>query len=177
LPPVTISAVLFGLNLIYPHQFTPNYFFVGIFFGIPAGLFEETGWSGFALPHLQQKLNVSKSALLLGLIWGLWHLPVIDFLGAASPHGRYLLPFLLAFIVAMAAIRTFICYIYNQTGSLLLAQLFHVISTGSLVVLGPSSITPAKECLWYLCYGIILWLLILTFRRHLYSGLSVAAKI
>jgi membrane protease YdiL (CAAX protease family) len=175
LPPVTISAVLFALNLIYPHQFTPNYFFVGFFFGIPAGLLEETGWSGFALPHLQQKLSAAKSAILLGFIWGLWHLPVIDFLGGAAPHGKYLPVFLLAFILAMAAIRTFICYIYNQTGSLLLAQLFHVVSTGSLVVLGPASITPAKECLWYLCYGIVLWLIIFTFKRRLYSGVSVVA--
>jgi membrane protease YdiL (CAAX protease family) len=176
LPPVAISAVLFFLNQIYPHHFTPNYFFIGILFGIPAGLMEEIGWSGFALPYLQRKLSVFQSAIMLGLVWGAWHLPVINFLGSATPHGSYLLPFSIAFILAMSAIRTFICYIYSQTGSLILTQLFHIMSTGSLVVLGPSPITPGREFLWYFTYGIVLWLLILICRRRLYQPVNRRAQ-
>lgn len=42
----------------------------------PVALFEEVGWRGFALPRLQQRLSPLASALLLGLIWALWHLPL-----------------------------------------------------------------------------------------------------
>lgn len=167
IPPFVISVVLFVLNKLLPHQFTPHYFLIGFLFGIPAGFLEETGWTGFAYPHLLKKFNPKISVILLGFIWGLWHLPVIDSLGSAFPHGKFLLPFMVAFILAVAAIRVFICIIYAQTGSILLAQLFHIFSTGSLVVLGPLSITPANEFLWYLVYGVLLWVLILIFNKRL----------
>jgi hypothetical protein len=43
----------------------------------------------------------------LGLLWSAWHLPVIDYLGVATPHGEYWLPFFLAFALAMTAMRVF----------------------------------------------------------------------
>jgi len=36
---------------------------------------EETGWTGFALHHLQQQFRPWLSALILGVVWALWHLP------------------------------------------------------------------------------------------------------
>lgn len=37
--------------------------------------FEEIGWRGFGLPHLLKKSSFIKSSLIVGIIWGLWHLP------------------------------------------------------------------------------------------------------
>jgi uncharacterized membrane protein len=94
------------------------------------------------------------------VLWGLWHLPVIDYLGAAYPHGSYWLPYALAFIVAMTAMRVLIAWVYTNTTSVLLAQLLHVSSTASLVVLGPSPISPAQEALWYAVYALVLWVIV-----------------
>ena len=38
-------------------------------------LFEELGWRGFALPHLQTKFTAFKSTVILTFIWALWHAP------------------------------------------------------------------------------------------------------
>lgn len=40
------------------------------------GLMEEFGWRGFALPILQNKFTPLKSAIILGTLWSIWHIPV-----------------------------------------------------------------------------------------------------
>jgi predicted neutral ceramidase superfamily lipid hydrolase len=135
-------------------------FLLGIVFGLVPGFFEEVGWTGYALPRMRVKLNPLTAGILLGLLWGLWHLPVIDFLGAAAPHGLYWLPFLLAFVALLTAMRVLIVWVYSNTSSVLLAQLMHASSTASLVILGPSRVSPAQETLWYAIYAAVLWIVV-----------------
>jgi uncharacterized protein len=104
--------------------------------------------------------QVLATGILLGVLWGLWHLPVVDSLGAAAPHGEYWLPFFLAFVALVTAMRVLIVWVYCNTRSVLLAQLMHASSTGSLVVLGPTHISPAQEALWYGVYAAVLWVLV-----------------
>ena len=60
----------------------------------------------------------------------------------------------------MTAMRVLIGWIYQNTQSVLLAQLMHVSSTGALVVFGPFRVTPAQETAWYFTYGAALWIVI-----------------
>jgi hypothetical protein len=94
------------------------------------------------------------------LVWSLWHIPVIDFLGSATPHGPYVIQFFLAFLAAMTAMRVLICWVYAKTGSLLLAQMLHASSTGALAVLGPSRVTARQEITWYALYAFALWIVV-----------------
>src|SRR5579864_3488112 len=158
LPPAAVLSVLLVLRTFVSPAFAPNHFFLGVAFGIPAGIFEEIGWTGFAFPRMQAWLGTLKAGILLGLLWSAWHLPVIDFLGAASPHGRYLPWFFLSFATAMTAMRVLIGWVYANTQSLLLAQLLHISSTGALVIFGPFRVTPGQETVWYFTYGIALWM-------------------
>lgn len=157
LPPLLILAVLRIFSTFVSPVFTPKVFLLGILFGIP-GIIEEIGWMGYAYPKMRVKLSALSAALLLGLLWGLWHAPVVDYLGAAAPHGTYWLPFFLSFVAIVAAIRVLIVWIYSNTGSLLLAQLMHVSMTASLVVLDPTRVSPAQETVWYWAYAAALWL-------------------
>jgi uncharacterized protein len=158
LPPALVLTVLSFLEKFISPVYAPNRFFVGILFGIPAGFLEEIGWMGYAFPKMRSESNRLAASILLGLLWALWHLPVINYLGTATPHGAYWLPFFLAFSLAMTAMRVLIAWIYTNTKSLLLAQLMHVSSTGSLVLFSAARVTAAQEAMWYALYGALLWI-------------------
>ncbi len=102
IPPVVILTVLFCLSVLVSPSFAPGFFPLGIVFGLVPGFFEEIGWMGFAFPKLRmnrEKRSVLATGVILGVLWGLWHAPVVDYLGAAAPHGAYWLPFFLSFIL------------------------------------------------------------------------------
>lgn len=159
IPPLLVLAVLYVLHATLSPTFTPEFGLVGVFYGILPGFVEEIGWTGYAYPHMKARGGRSAlaTALPLGVLWGLWHLPVIDFLGAAYPHGSYWPVFALAFVAAMTAMRVLIVWVYTNTGSLLLTQLLHATSTASLAVFAPVPISPAHEALWYGIYALALW--------------------
>jgi membrane protease YdiL (CAAX protease family) len=161
IPPLLIAGVLLLLSVFVSPVYSPGRLWFGFSFGIAAGLVEEIGWSGFAFPVLRNRLGALAGAVLLGVLWSAWHIPVVDYLGAASPHGRYWLDFFLAFATAMTALRVLISWVYANTESVLLPQLIHASSTGSLVALSPLGVTPGQEALWYAAYGAALWLTVL----------------
>ena len=157
--PVLLLAVLLVFRTVVSPLFTPNLFWLGIAFGVP-GILEEVGWMGYVFPKMLEKQSPLAAALLLGVLWGLWHAPVVDYLGAAAPHGAYWLPFFLAFVAIVTAMRVLIAWVYSNTGSLFLAQLMHVSMTASLVVFDPVQLSPAQETLWYWVYAAVLWMVV-----------------
>jgi membrane protease YdiL (CAAX protease family) len=171
IPPVLVLIVLESLRALVGAGFAPNFFVAGFGFGIIAGFVEEIGWTGFAFPWMARKRTAFRAAVELGLLWALWHLPVIDYLGTATPHGPWLAAYFLAFAGVVSAMRVLIAWLYVNTRSLLLAQLMHAASTGALVVLSPASVSAAQEALWYAYYGAALWLIVAGVRLVQGSGL------
>jgi uncharacterized protein len=157
IPPVLICTVLVVLKVFISPVYAPNLFLFGAWFGVPAGLLEEIGWIGYAFPKMQANIAPLTASITLGVLWSTWHLPVINYLGTATPHGEYWFPFFLAFATAMTAMRVLICWIYSNTKSVLLAQLMHISSTGSLVIFSPSRVTSRQEVVWYFLYAGLLW--------------------
>ncbi len=82
-----------------------------------AGLLEEPGWRGFALPLLQTRFSPLVATLVLGLVWGVWHVPVYGPLG-------FVVPTVLAFFYTL---------LWNATRSVGLCVLLH------------ASFTPAQD--------------------------------
>ena len=119
---------------------------------------EGGGLRSGAVHKMRQKLPALGAAVLLGIFWGVWHMPVIDYLGTATPHGAYWLPFFLSFTAAMTAMRVLIAWLYSNTTSVLLGQLMHVSSTGSLVIFSPPHVSAAQEVFWYAVYAAALWI-------------------
>jgi len=86
--------------------------------------FEYGGWRGYALPKLQTRYNAVKSSLLLGIVWGLWHLPFVVYLNYSwgVVVGTVTSLFYAFYLVPSAIIYT---WFYNNTESVLISILFH----------------------------------------------------
>ncbi|HKQ86151.1 MAG TPA: CPBP family intramembrane glutamic endopeptidase [Candidatus Acidoferrales bacterium] len=158
IPPITILAVLAILSRYVSPVYTHGEFLLGATFGVVAAFFEEIGWTGYAFPKMAKGENALVPAIALGVLWGCWHVPVINYLGTAVPHGSYWFPYFLAFASAMTAMRVLIAWLYSNTRSVALAQLLHLSSTGSLVVLSPSRVSASQEVFWYAVYAVVLWM-------------------
>jgi membrane protease YdiL (CAAX protease family) len=107
---------------------------------------EETGWRGYALPRLQERWGPLGASLVIGLVWGVWHLPLFWMPGnfhSDIPIGLFILQ-----DVALAVVLT---WLFNGTGgSLLLVHLFHAASNTTLGVLPilPQDTGGALRPLW-----------------------------
>lgn len=85
------------------------------------GPIEEFGWRGLALPLLQRKLAPFWAGLILGVIWGFWHLPA--FLLSGAPQSAWTFTPFFAGTLAISVIAT---ALYNASrGSILLPALMH----------------------------------------------------
>ena len=91
---------------------------------------EEPGWRGFALPRMQERMGPLAASVLLGLLWGLWHLPVFLFVpgyNSAGPDPASIAVTALMFTAVGAVGQSLLLtWLFNNTrGSVLLAVLAH----------------------------------------------------
>jgi membrane protease YdiL (CAAX protease family) len=85
------------------------------------GLGEELAWRGFALPRLLSRYNALAASLILGVIWGVWHLPLVWTEGATLYQQSLWL-----FLVDITAKSVLFTWVFlHSRGSVLIAMLFH----------------------------------------------------
>jgi membrane protease YdiL (CAAX protease family) len=85
---------------------------------------EEPGWRGFAQPVLQKKYSPLAAGLIIGAVWGLWHVPLslIDESYIGGVAGLWVRVFELPYGV-------FFAWLYNRSrGSLIPVWLMHGMS-------------------------------------------------
>ena len=87
---------------------------------ISGPLGEELGWRGYALPRLERHFGFTVAAVLLGLIWAAWQLPL--FLLPGTPQSQLPLGW---FVLQTVAFSVVLAWVYGRTGSLLLVVLMH----------------------------------------------------
>jgi len=117
-----VADTLFPANLpVSPIILAIPYFFLMLLIG---GGQEEFGWRGYALEPLQKKLGVIPASLLIGSVWGIWHLPLWVMPG--DGHSTY--PFI-AFFIMTSSISLVYSWLYNASNQKLSTVIiFHAIS-------------------------------------------------
>src|SRR5215217_5326050 len=97
--------------------------FVGVPIGTALAFGEEFGWRGYLLPELLP-LGEVKAALIVGLIWGPWHLPML-IVGLNYP-GQPIIAVLAVFLLSATLLSLLHTRFYVASGcSLLAVALLH----------------------------------------------------
>lgn len=168
--PLLMTATLFALSPLSP-EFLPGIIttedratllMFGIMVGLGAGFFEELGWTGFAAPELRRRYSVLTTGLITGFLWGAWHF-LVYFWGSGDSSGAFslalFLPTLPAFVGILPAFRVLMVWVYNRTGSLLVAMLMHASLTASTQILMPQA-TGVFSSIYSLVLTAALWVVV-----------------
>ena len=169
--PVLVTAVLLALSLTSP-AFLPGIYtsddkatilLISIAYGLGAGFFEELGWTGFAVPRLRLRHGVLATGLIVGILWGVWHF-ITNFWGSGNSSGALslaaFLPAQLFAVGALPAYRVLMVWVYDRTGSLLVAMLMHASFTASWLIVMPVGISGVPFLTWYLVWTAALWVIV-----------------
>jgi membrane protease YdiL (CAAX protease family) len=79
--PLLGASANFALSLLSP-EFLPgivtsddkaSLLLAGLAVGLLFGIFEELGWTGFAIPMLRRRYGILATGLIVGVVWGAWH--------------------------------------------------------------------------------------------------------
>jgi uncharacterized protein len=81
---------------------------------------EEVGWRGFLLRHLLRERSPLVAAILVGIVWALWHTPLYFIPGMPSYGGPFL-----AFAAWAMALSFLLTWLWLGTRSVLLATVMH----------------------------------------------------
>jgi len=95
---------------------------LGLWF-LTYGFGEETGWRGFALPHLQKNRSAANATLILALLWAFWHFPAFFFRDTYVDLGVLGFPMFAFMMIFTTMVFT---WLYNSTsGSVWIVIVFH----------------------------------------------------
>lgn len=167
-PPLLIAATLLVLSLVSP-EFLPRLyteqdkaflFQFSIVAGLMVGIFEELGWTGFAVPRMRLHYGVLKTGLILGFIYAAWNFPVVYGVSTeTSSNGSLPMALFMPAVLFtwLPAYRVFMVWGYEGTGSLLVAILMHASLITWWRIFTPLTLTGASLVAFYLLFTAAMW--------------------
>jgi membrane protease YdiL (CAAX protease family) len=163
----TLFALAFASSNFLPGIFTSTdkagLVAIGVAVALGAGFFEELGWTGFAIPQLRRTQGVLPTGVVVGVLWGAWHLLTNVFWAGPVSAGQLPLAIFMpasAFSVLvgyLVAFRVLMVWVYDRTGSLLVAMLMHASLTASVLVLDPAAISGIDLLTYSFALAIAVW--------------------
>jgi membrane protease YdiL (CAAX protease family) len=165
-----------GFLIYYLFEKVPGSISLSILVTIPTvfatcflmNIWEEIGWRGFLLEKIITRYSLFLSSLVVGILWGLWHIPY--FLKNAGQNSLQFIAVAIFWIICSSFIYT---YIYVRTNrSILAVGIFHAFSNTLQSVVINSEID-FSGYFYYLTIAVaMIAILILIWQRKLFFNSS-----
>jgi membrane protease YdiL (CAAX protease family) len=170
--PLVFVLVHYLLSLISP-VYSPGFLdtdgvslvFMSIMAGIMVGICEEIGWFGFAIPKLRLRYSILTTGLLVGVIWGAWHIMANDiwairtYSGELNPTVYAVLAGISFLIGQLPPFRVLMVWVYEKTGSLLVMMVMHFSLTACSIAFSPTSMSGWQVFTYSLSVAAAMWLI------------------
>ncbi len=172
--PVVFLVVLLPLSLVSAN-FLPIIFttgdrgtllLTGILPAVLVGICEELGWTGFAIPELRRRHSVLATGLVVGVLWGAWHVLALAFWAAGVTAGDMPIAVFVTIRVLdllvgqLLAYRLLMVWVYDHTQSVLLAALMHTGLLAATWVLSPTAATGVPMFVYGIGVGVGFWVIV-----------------
>jgi len=169
--PLVMAAVPLALSLAWP-EYLPRIFTaadkvsllaMGISAGLLGGFLEELGWTGFAIPEFRKARSVLATGLIVGCLWGAWHILMNIWSSGNSSRALATTLFLHSFIFSVGilpAYRVLMVWVHDRTRSLLLAMLMHMALIVGNVLFVPGAIGEMPGPIWSLATAVAMWIVV-----------------
>ncbi|MDE6054667.1 MAG: CPBP family intramembrane metalloprotease, partial [Lachnospiraceae bacterium] len=92
---------------------------------------EEYGWRYYLQPLMQKRFGVRGGVLLLGVVWGIWHLPVDLFYYTQNSQ----LPMVLAQQITCITLGIFFAYAYMKTNNIWIPVVLHYLNNNLIPII------------------------------------------
>ena len=115
---------------------------------------EEAGWRGFLYPQLKARFGKRLGRLIGGVIWGMWHWPLMCLTGYeyGTDYAGFPIVGMLVFCIFTTAAGILCDWLYEKTECIWIPSIFHgainaagtvplalcITNTGSAILLGPA---------------------------------------
>lgn len=97
------------------------------FLNMFAAIGEEAGWRGYMYPVLKEKYGRKKGVIIGGIIWGIWHWPLIGFIGYeyGSEYFGFPITGMLMFLIFTVPLGIMCDWVYEKSGCIWLPAILH----------------------------------------------------
>ncbi len=129
-----VAARITGANPLKLVNTQAEFLWLLFYILVTGPLCEELGWRGYALPRLLNRFSPFTASLILGVIWGIWHLPSF-FVSGMVQNGMSLV----IFIIYTPCLSILMTWVFQHTrGSVLSAVMIHYMVNFCATILGVS---------------------------------------
>jgi membrane protease YdiL (CAAX protease family) len=127
---------------------------VGVIKNLGSTLGEEIGWRGFFIFELRKVMSFKALAIVSGIIWAIWHFPVINLMYGG---GENLLLHLGAFSIMIIGVSVILAYYTFKSNSLWPAAIYHSVHNIYIQkIVTPLTISNEKTTFWIDEYGFMI---------------------
>lgn len=126
--------------------------------GLLVGFFEELGWTGFAIPKMRKNYGVFSTGIIVGLLWGAWHL-LVNLEGDTFAGALPLALLFARLFTWLPAYRILMVWVYDHTESPFVVTLMHISLVATTGILDPV-LSGQKLLIFLVAKALVFWLFV-----------------